>query len=298
MLKTDEGLHAIDIHGKEMYNPGKVLQFGFESKTPRSIGEYRYMKSGEQLFRKAVGGTTKETEYRWFKDIPDFVDIAESQIKSGQKSMNLITRYKADVGRRALDMFKKNVDKDMLRSTEDIKIKEPVNLKDFVDISETKGYSNVYKYSYSAFLEKSYTNPYLKPYVAPYKSPYVSPYKAGGYPSKSGIEKYIILSYPSVPKIPKGTPPYTPYTPSKTPPSYVPPPYKPPKYPPYKIPPPSYSPSYKPSKYQYPSTSNNPQTYPLLRKKLEGYYPGGGDRKQYGTKYKFREFKIPELWKI
>jgi hypothetical protein len=291
MLKTDEGMHAIDIHGKEMYDPGKVLQFGFESKTPRNIGEYKYMKSGEQLFRKGIAASTKETEYRWFKDVPDFLDIGNSQVKSGRQSMNPITRFKASVGEKALNVFEKNVNKDLLRSTEGIKTSPDKGIKDFIMLSETKGYGGAYKNPYISGYKSSYggsyKNPYRPSYKSSYKNPYKFPYKSSYKGSSSKypkIPKYVAPYIPSSPKIPSYSPPYHP-PPSYKPPSDSPPSYKPPYYKP---------PSYNPPYYNPPSTP----VYPPRRGKIIPFYGESEGNVQYATKYKFREFKVGDLFKL
>jgi len=82
--KTEYGQHLIDIHGKEFYNPGQHHIFGFRSKSPVKIESNRFFRAGEQLFRKGAASVKKETSYRWFKDVPDFITHAESLIKSAK----------------------------------------------------------------------------------------------------------------------------------------------------------------------------------------------------------------------
>jgi len=102
-LRTKSGEHVIDIHGKEMYAPGKYHRFGFSSKSPIKIGGRRFFRAGEQLFRKAVSAVSKETQYRHFKDVPDFIVHAKSLIKSGK--MHWWSRGRALSAEKSLDLF-------------------------------------------------------------------------------------------------------------------------------------------------------------------------------------------------
>jgi len=86
-IRTPSGKHLIDIHGREMYYPGKYHRFGFVSQRPVKIGDYRYFTGGEQLFRKGVASVVKESSYRWFKDFPDFITHARSQIISAKSGL-------------------------------------------------------------------------------------------------------------------------------------------------------------------------------------------------------------------
>jgi len=87
--------HQVDIHGFEFGGKGgRYYRFGFETQSPTRIGGNRYMRLGEQVFRKGVSSVTKETSYRWFKDIPDFRMAAEQLIVSGKKSYNPFARLR------------------------------------------------------------------------------------------------------------------------------------------------------------------------------------------------------------
>lgn len=96
------GKHVIDVHGKEMYHPGKYHRFGFESLRPVKIAGIKFFTAGEQLFRKGVASVTKEAEYRWFKDIPDFVVHAKSLITSAKIKGMKVRALKAEA---SLDLF-------------------------------------------------------------------------------------------------------------------------------------------------------------------------------------------------
>jgi len=101
-----KGSDAVDIHGREMYKAGSEHRFGFRSKTPVKIGEHKYFRAGEQLFRKGVASVVKERSYRWGKDRPDFITHAESLIKSTEGSWNPVTRWRGRSAARHLELFK------------------------------------------------------------------------------------------------------------------------------------------------------------------------------------------------
>jgi hypothetical protein len=103
LLKTKDGQHRIDIHGKEFFKPMEHHEFGFISKTPVKIKLYRYMKAGEQLFRKAISSVKKETRYRHFKDVPDFITHAKSLTKSAK--MKWYTRWRGTSAEKQLQYF-------------------------------------------------------------------------------------------------------------------------------------------------------------------------------------------------
>jgi hypothetical protein len=153
---------------------------------------------------------------------------------------------------------------------------------DYLPPSIKSSFSMNIRFPFSLFISKS-----MKLY-----SPSVSvssPSKGTGssyFPSSPS--KHIYYPSPSNIKIPSLSPPKSPpYSPPYSPPS------KPPYYPPYKSPP-SKSPPYKPSSSYNLSSSYSPPYYPY-KKKLEGVSALGGDLKNFLTKYKFREFKIPEI---
>lgn len=74
----------------------KILQIPFKGK---------FMTVGEQLFRKGISSVRKETSYRHFKDIPDFITHAKSLIKSSQLSKNPIVRMKGIMAKKQLHRF-------------------------------------------------------------------------------------------------------------------------------------------------------------------------------------------------
>lgn len=88
--------HRIDIHGKEMYAPGKYARFGFASESPTKIGGIKYYTAWEQLFRKGLVSITEEFKHRWFKDIPDFITHTKSLISTLElKGYNPFAQWKA-----------------------------------------------------------------------------------------------------------------------------------------------------------------------------------------------------------
>lgn len=278
MLKTPEGQHAIDIHGREFYEPGRVLQFGFKSKQPTTISNVRYMRAGEQLFRKGVAGTTLETQYRWFKDIPDFVDIARSQVISGRQSYNPLSRIRAYMGERSLRVFEQSVPKEMLGSTS-----KAASMKNFIELPASKGYSSVYSYPTMKtpvlYTGQGYSKQYSK--SGGYHQRY------GGYPaSPSFISSYSPFSQ-TIPQFPSSkinkAGGYSGSKLTYTPPSVFLSPYK------------SF---YKPSRSISRSIppSYIPPIYPGRLKQVMFF--DESDRKDAQEKYKFREFKIPSLLEI
>ena len=253
LQKGSDGEHVIDIHGREMYEPGKQLQFGFSSKESIKIGRYNLMRAGEQLFRKGIAGTTKETEYRWFKDIPDFITTAESQIKSAQSS--ILTRGKAVRAAKALDIFKgtlKGTEYEPGKTTKKT-IFEP-KLPEFVDSPNGAGKITRKLSSSSDYLIgggnkvsniPSYTPkniPKTEPYINPniYNTPPTTPYK---------------------PKIVQRIEQYNPITPKEKPKNIV--------YPsPTPIPPKPYVNPFKPDPGNSP-----PKPYPVIPPKPDNYKP-------------------------
>lgn len=115
--KTKIGKHLIDIHGKKFFKPGQHHLFGFRSKTPIKIGNYKFFRAGEQLFRKAVSSVRKETSYRHFKDIPDFITHARSLIKSSKYSKNPIVRMKGFSAEKHLSRYLNPIEKINIKSS-------------------------------------------------------------------------------------------------------------------------------------------------------------------------------------
>lgn len=136
-VKTPSGEHLVDIHGEEMYRPGRYHQFGFVSEKPIRIEKYRFFRAGEQLARKGISAIKKETAYRHFKDVPDFITHAESLIESlRQKPFG---KFRAEKAEKYLEMFKSTY-------------KKPTTLKPYKS------------YKIEQFFEK-YTKPPRKPEV-------------------------------------------------------------------------------------------------------------------------------------
>ncbi len=79
-ITTPEGSHIFDVHIAP--KPGRYFRMGFRTKTPRRIGRYTVQPIEEQVFRKGISSTQLASEYRWFKDVPDFANISRSQIRS------------------------------------------------------------------------------------------------------------------------------------------------------------------------------------------------------------------------
>jgi len=88
--------HEVDIHGFDFGGKsGRSLSFGFESQRSIKIGKYKYMRLGEQLSRKGISSVMKETQYRWFKDVPDFKMVSEQLISSASSSKNPLNWFRA-----------------------------------------------------------------------------------------------------------------------------------------------------------------------------------------------------------
>ena len=314
--KTAKGEHLIDIHGKEFFKPGMHHRFGFRSKSPIKIEGTRFYRAGEQLFRKGVSSIQKETSYRHFKDIPDFVTHAQSLIKSTHLSRNPITRFKGSLAQKHLDIYL-NPSKGRLTK-----------------IGRTAG-EYIRKYVKPQNIESVY-HPIQKTmyYMYP-KSTYpsgITGFTIGtGYTSYTTSKKTtpITISYPkntkpsfqtiTIPKYPinpiktyqsnKGTrylptpdSIYTPSKPQQYPTSTITPAYNPMKYPKgqtiypktreYKLP--STTVYIKEKKYPKnltPSTTNMNMPELYLKRKQEKMI-----EKMFITpRYRFREFKIPTI---
>ena len=96
--------HQVDIHGFDFGGKGgKYIRFGFETKSPVKIGDYKYMGLGEQMTRKGISSVMTETQYRWFKDIPDFKMATEQLISSGRSSWNPLNQFRSYMGSRSYD---------------------------------------------------------------------------------------------------------------------------------------------------------------------------------------------------
>lgn len=240
--------HQVDIHGFEMGGKaGKYYRFGFETQKPIKIGKYRHMRLGEQVFRKGISSVTKETQYRWFKDIPDFKMASEQLISSGKKSYNPFSRIRAWSGSKSFQYVLKP--------------------------SKASGFGKRPSYPsrlVSGFAKRVYTPPKaVMPSAGGYSYP--GSYMSGSYLTGAGIGSYIPSSY--TPSKIGGYKKISTYKPSKKP-TYKLPGYKPSKTPSYKTPkiPGLETPSYKPSKtpsYKTPSY----ETPKPFGYKLPGYKP-------------------------
>jgi len=293
--KTKAGEHLIDIHGEEMYKPGLYHRFGFVSKRPVKIEGIKYFKAGEQLFRKGVASVVEEVEYRWFKDIPDFVTHAKSLIGTlKEKTWNPFAQMKAAKAETVLDIFlhpSKSPSygkplssigkffKTTTKPVEPIAVTSPFGVTDYLyPKSAYPSYGvGVAVAGYYPSTQQPYDVPPIGMYEAAPIDRYVSPPVVEGYPQSYKPPKLPLLYPPSKPpsyplyKPPPKAPPYKPsklppYKPPKIPPLY--PPSKPPLYPPYKPPPkaPPYKPSklppYKPPKMPLLYPPSKPPSYP------------------------------------
>ena len=203
--------HQVDIHGYEFGGKGgKYIRFGFETQKSMKIDTNRFMRLGEQVARKGISSVTSETQYRWFKDVPDFKMASEQLISSGKKSWNPLQRFYASMGKKSYSY-----------------VIEPTTAPSF-----GKSPSFIDK-GVSAISKKLYT-PSSVGYGYSYTPSYILPYIPSFYP-KSSLYSYKSTdasSYtpPSTPSYTSPVKPGTSYTPPSTP-SYtspVKPKYKPP----------------------------------------------------------------------
>ena len=298
LLKTRKGEHRIDIHGSDMYKPGRHHEFGFRSKTPRKISGTRYMKAGEQTFRKAVSSVKKETSYRHFKDVPDFVTHSRSLIKSAK--MKLVTRHRGTVAERNLDIFL-NPEKSPHFGKSDFYTRvfgKPKTIpKQRVIPLRESGYvsaeSTYYHYPTSGRALPGFYGYYkTDTKQAVYTSTPLVTSTASAYIPEEETTK--VLTPPKTYTPPSSSPPYSP--------TYTPPSSSPPYKPPVKhtvVPPPYLSSSYVSSPYK-PSlvvhTGKNRYRFSddvVLKQRYT--------QKKYsrvGEKYRFRSFDVPSLEKI
>jgi hypothetical protein len=285
--KTAKGEHLIDIHGSEFYKPGKYHQFSFISKHPIKIGKYRYLRAGEQLFRKGIAATKRETTYRHFKDYPDFITHTRSLIKSAK--MKIYTRWKGISAEKHLKIFLKpekhpsyGRPETLLSSWVKSITAKPLQPQRVILPTGGKGLAQ-YFYHYP---KQVYPYPTLGSLPSLYfvskipKTKYVLPsnmYKMGDYdfyPPLLKMPGYIPVTLPS--KI---------YTPTK----YE-PPYKPPTFPPPK--PSTYKPPYDPFKLPPPISSGKSmveEEYLTLFKKMRI------NIKDISLGYREREWKMPKV---
>ena len=289
--------HVIDIHGYEFGGKGgQYYRFGFVTQSPKRIGEFKYMRLSEQVFRKGVSSVTTETGYRWFKDIPDF-RMAVEQLTSGKsRSWNPFTRLRVSSVSKSFD-YTVNPSKSpgFGRSTGRIGSLFDRFVKP-APSPKTVRYSGGYvSYKYPSGSMSSYF-PSIKLSnisVASYK------YRASDIPSFKPFV-YMPSSYRHSSATPSYRPPVTTtpgYTPPYKPPSYRPPVTTTPGYtPPYK--PPSYKPPYKPPGYTPPYAPPPSYKPPKQIEESELLRPDQVFKtKTFGEKYKYREFKIRDISK-
>jgi len=254
------------------------------------------MKGGEQLFRKGISSVLKETAYRHFKDVPDFITHARSQIISAKSG--LFTRWRGIRAEKHLELFidpskAPSFGKSYLGSFAQFlkATTKPVTPK----ITYTMfGYDYMYpKSAYPSYYlptaisgimqYPTYKGKSPKGYKPSYFQKYISSFTYGGYPSPDKYGSALLKSFYPITK--------TRY-----------PSYKPSKY--YgKIPSPKallylYKPSkakyitdYKPSKTLLDESSLFPKIK-IKGKKLTGIGKG------MDFKYLYRQFGIAELNKI
>jgi len=300
--------HVVDIHGFEFGGKGgQYYRFGFITQSPKRIGEFKYMRLSEQVFRKGVSNVTTETRYRWFKDIPDFKMAVEQLTSSGKKSWNPFTRLRVGSISKSFDyIVNPSKSSGFGKSTGRIgslfdRFVKPAPEPKMVDVGG--GYIG---YKYPASSMPSYLPNIKMANISvvsyKYKSSDIPSFKPSVYVPSSYRPSSVVSPY----KPPVVTPPgYTPskFTPSTVPSGYT-PPYKTPDYktPSYKPPvviPSGYTPPYTPSGYTPPYIP--PYIPPKRSKKVEEYIPPQFDQvfktKTYGEKYKYREFKIRDIGK-
>ena len=283
LLKTKEGQHRIDIHGTEMFKPGRHVEFGFSSKTPRKISGTRYLKPGEQVFRKAISSVKTETQYRRFKDLPDFITHSRSLIKSAK--MKLLTKGRGLSAEKHLETFL-HPEKHISYGKSDIYTKvfgkPKLTTKQRVIPLSKSGYTPLeqvyYRYPGAKSVFPGYYGYISKKTSYPAYSSYF-PSKTPGYPSYKTLK-----TTPTILKTPSH-PPYK--TPKKTVP-YAPPPLSETKilFPPYVSPGKTTKQSFKPHRVKKPRWEG----YPGRRKKQKGI------PKTTKPEYKFRMFDIGDLF--
>jgi hypothetical protein len=260
--RTKTGRHLIDIHGKEFYRPGGRYRFELISKPPVKgfikkdsvLYSSKFMSAGELTARKGITSVLRESKYRWFKDIPDFIIHAKSQIRSAKSSWSPFTRWKGysaekylrtyiDPGKGMISVRPKRVglfDRVFKPGKKPVRVIEPVG----------GGIAR----SYYAYPTGSYPSSY-----AGYGL-YGMIGRLGGYPPTVTRYDYGVpyRTYPTKIVTPPSRPIVPPIYPSFKPPGYIIPPSKPPSKPPYK-PPPGYP---KPPGYIIPTYITPPFSPP------------------------------------
>lgn len=247
------GSHVVDIHGFDMGGKGgRYLRFGVETQSPIKIGDFRYMRAGEQLARKGISSIMVETRYRHGlfegfsskgtmqapKDIFDFVTHAKSLIGSTKTSRNPLNLYRGTVAQKNLDIFLNPRSSSSYGKTGGILNKTITNIavKSFKTPTTLSygGYGYGYgKSLYSMPIATGYKpSSYIKPLTMSYTPSVINkPYTATktnykkSYINMPNINKISNINYynktsdkkgyvPSIPKMPMSYPKTTSYKPS------------------------------------------------------------------------------------
>ena len=228
-LETAKGKHLIDISGFDFGGkPGVYHRFGFETKTPKKIGDYLFMRAGEQAFRKGVSSVLLETRFKRHglyegfpskgtiqapKDIFDFITISQSQISMAKMSFNPITQLKGLLAEKHLARFidpslsssfgkqPSILSRSITRMAQSMKVTEPIGMVDrgggYIDYLYPKGIypkGMVFAPVYGGYDGMSRQGAYMPGYSPPnLLMPYVaSSFKEISQPPITirGIEKY------------------------------------------------------------------------------------------------------------
>jgi len=303
--------HRIDIHGFDMGGKGgRYYEFGFETQRPIKIGKYRYMRLGEQVFRKGISSVKLETQYRWYKDTPDFKMASEQLISSGQQSYNPVSRIRAYIGSRSYQ-YVLNPSKAPGYTTRPGFISrvssgfaKRVYTPPEIGVPSAGGYPSGYSYPISSYMPSYSISGLVGSYIP---STYFPSKKTGYTPVKYTPLKvlgYKPSSYKKTGYTQLDTTTYKPLS-YKTPKSvsYIIPSYKPPKKMGYTMPKtPRYKPlGYKSSGYPTPTTFFSPP--PPNKEFFDDDF--GKKKRQIKNimrydmpSYRFRKFRIPNFNKI
>jgi len=230
------GSHVVDIHGFDMGGKGgRYLGFGMETQSPIKIGDFKYMRAGEQLARKGLSSIMVEKRYRHGifkgfsskgtmnapKDIFDFVTHSKSLIGSAKSSRNPLNWYRGDIAQKNLTTFLNPKSSPSYGKTGGIlnrtvtniaktSFKTPDISTSVTNIAKTSfktpdistsygGYNYGYgKSLYSMPIATGYTSSsYVKPLSMSYTPANVKPYIS----SKMSYQKNIV-NYPNINKMP------------------------------------------------------------------------------------------------
>ena len=278
--------HQVDVHGFEMGGKsGRYMRFGFTTQRPIKIGDYSYMRLGEQMSRKGISSIMTETKYRWFKDIPDFQMTSHQLIVSGKQSWNPFTRFRVWSASKSYTIMTQPsiyTKKPSFFSNISTRFAKYVYKPSKVSSGYYSGYG--YKPSYlpiagvSSYVPMSYKSnkQYIKTFIPKYKPVSIK---------KIGISKTYYKSTKI--NIPKTTVVKTPSYKSSTT-----------IYPKTTV---VKTPSYKPSTKTYPDVVKTPN---IIGKKIMFVDIELKPKKTtstldlIGKRYRFREFKIPSLKKL